>query len=103
MNAASFDHDTQVQARDLVSKTLHDDLIEDSYHESSDEKQSLMPLGCNPKQILPNVTEVPLIAESERGVAFISSIFSAFLSTLVAMIAWEAKVGTLLSYTLLYA
>lgn len=91
MKLMSVEYDSIVQAKDLASKTLHDVLINDSYLESCDEKQSLVPRGSSPRKIGSKDMEVPLFAESERGVAFVSSIFSAFLSTLVAMIAWEAK------------
>lgn len=92
----SFEHNSLMQAKDIASKTLHDVLIKDSYLESCDEMQSLMTRGSSPRQIDRKDLEVSLVAESEQGVAFVSSIFSALLSTLVAMIAWEAKVDTLL-------
>jgi len=88
MNLASVEFNSIVQAKDLASKTLHDVFLNDSYLESCDEMQSLVTRGSGSK----DDSEVPLFAESEKGVAFVSSIFSAFLSTLVAMIAWEAKV-----------
>lgn len=96
MSKLSLEHDSLVQAKDLASKTLHDVLIKDSYLESCDEVQSLMTRVPNSRQIDMKNLEVSLIAEADQGVAFISSLFSALLSTLVAMIAWEAKVGTIL-------
>lgn len=97
LNIVSSEHDSQVQAKDVASKALHDVLIKDFYPESCDELQSLMTRGSSPRDICPKDLEVPLFVESEKGEAFASSIFSALLSTLVAIIAWEAKVNTLLS------
>jgi len=53
--------------------------------------QSSVTRGSSHRQIGSKDLEVPLFAESEKGAAFVSSIFSAFLSTLVAMVACEAK------------
>ena len=91
----SLEDDSLMQAKDLASKTLHDVLIKDAYLESSDEMQSLLSHENGYGHFDLKDIELPLIPEADQGVAFISSVFSALLSTMVAAIAWEAKVGTL--------
>ena len=94
----SLEHNKLVEAKDIASKTLHDVLIRDSYLES-DDMQSLMNGLHSSRPLDLKDLEPPLIVEADQGVAFISSVFSALLSTLVAMIAWEAKVDTPLILT----
>jgi len=86
----SLEHNKLVEAKDIASKTLHDVLIRDSYLES-DDMQSLMNGLHRSRPLDLKDLEPPLIVDADQGVAFISSVFSALLSTLVAMIAWEAK------------
>ncbi|KAG0560030.1 hypothetical protein KC19_10G148800 [Ceratodon purpureus] len=87
----SLEHNKPLEAKDYASKTAPDVLIKNSYLES-DEMWSLMTSGVpSSKHLDVKDLEVPLIVEDDQGVAFISSVFSALMSTLVAMIAWEAK------------
>jgi hypothetical protein len=98
LGKVSLEHNKLVEAKDIASKTLHDVLIRDSYLES-DDMQSLMNGLHSSRPLDLKDFEPPLIVEADQGVAFISSVFSALLSTLVAMIAWEAKVDILLILT----
>lgn len=90
LSKVSLEHDEVVQAKAIASKTLHDVLVKDPYLES-DEILSQMNGLPNSIHLELKDLEVPLVGEQDQGVAFISSVFSALLSTLVAMIAWEAK------------
>lgn len=96
LSKVSLEHCKLVEAKDIASKTLHDVLIK----VESDEMRSLMTGVPSSRHLDVKDLEVPFIVEDDQGVAFISSVFSALLSTLVAMIAWEAKVGTRLIHTM---
>uniref|UniRef100_A0A7I4B4J5 Uncharacterized protein n=1 Tax=Physcomitrium patens TaxID=3218 RepID=A0A7I4B4J5_PHYPA len=79
-----------IQAKDIASKTLLD---KDTYKEKESycDLQPLRTRPPNSTQIGQADLEIPHVIESEYGAAFTSTMFSALLSTLVAMVAGEAK------------
>lgn len=79
-----------LQAKDLASKALHDPQIEDFL--SNNTMKSNGNHSPSSGKITMEEEKLPLFPESEQGVAILSSVFSAMLSTLVAVIAWEAQV-----------
>jgi hypothetical protein len=83
-----------VKAKDLASKALHDPQIEEEFLSNNILKSNGTRSPSSGKLTMEE-EKLPLIPKSEQGVAIFSSVFSAMLSTLVAVIAWEAQVYSL--------
>lgn len=89
-----------VKAKDLASKALHDPQIEEEFLSNNILKSNGTRSPSSGKLTMEE-EKLPLIPKSEQGVAIFSSVFSAMLSTLVAVIAWEAQVYSLFSLPML--
>jgi hypothetical protein len=86
---------TLLQAKDVASNSPQGNFIQwqrlqpgPTTHSSIDHPRSLF--RSDSKEF--KDVDSPLVVESEQEVAFASSVFSAMLLTLVAVISWEAKV-----------
>ncbi|XP_024365937.1 uncharacterized protein [Physcomitrium patens] len=88
----SFSADSQfVQAKRLTDKTLlNKDTLKDKESSGVPQPVRAQP-PCRSGLIVRTNVETVFVVESENGAAFASTMFSALLSTLVAIIAWESK------------
>lgn len=81
-----------LQAKDIASKALQDTRMNGKHlHFSHDMKSLSSDTNFLSKVEAEDLRQL-LVPKGDQGVAFASSVFSAMLSALVAVIAWEAQV-----------